>query len=37
MVLFYAVQDSEENDGSPEKPFYMSKDLMDILGEKNKK
>lgn len=35
--LFYAVEDLERNDGSPEKPYYMSKDLMKILGKKNVK
>ena len=25
------------NDGSPEKPYYMSKGLMKILGKKNTK
>jgi choline transporter-like protein 2/4/5 len=29
------LQDSEINDGSKEKPFYMSKKLMKILGKKN--
>ena len=31
----FAVQDIEVNDGSLEKPFYMSKDLMKILGKNN--
>ena len=35
-LLFIAVQDTEQNDGSPEKPYYMSQDLMEILGKKNK-
>jgi len=30
------LEDSEKNDGSPEKPFFMSKRLMKILGKKNK-
>jgi len=30
------LQDLEENNGSIEKPYYMSKDLMNILGKKNK-
>ncbi|KAG5894971.1 hypothetical protein JTB14_009705 [Gonioctena quinquepunctata] len=30
------LEDSERNDGSSEKPFYMSKNLMKILGKKNK-
>ncbi|XP_069120221.1 choline transporter-like protein 2 isoform X5 [Argopecten irradians] len=29
------LEDLERNDGSVEKPFYMSKDLMKILGKKN--
>ncbi|XP_021362366.1 choline transporter-like protein 2 isoform X2 [Mizuhopecten yessoensis] len=29
------LEDLERNDGSVEKPFYMSKDLMNILGKKN--
>jgi len=31
------LQDIEVNDGSKEKPYYMSKRLMKILGKKNKK
>lgn len=34
--VYVSVQDSEENDGSPDKPYYMSRDLMEILGKKNK-
>lgn len=34
---FVAVEDCERNDGSPDKPYYMSKDLMKIFGKKNKK
>lgn len=30
------LEDIERNDGSPEKPFYMSKQLMKILGKRNK-
>ncbi|XP_053945220.1 choline transporter-like 2 [Anastrepha ludens] len=30
------LEDCERNDGSPEKPFYMSKQLMRILGKRNK-
>jgi choline transporter-like protein 2/4/5 len=30
------VEDLERNDGSPEKPYYMSKELMEILGKKNR-
>ncbi|XP_017039014.1 choline transporter-like 2 [Drosophila ficusphila] len=29
------LEDCERNDGSPEKPFFMSKQLMKILGKKN--
>ena len=31
-----AVEDLERHDGSAEKPYYMSKELMKILGTKNK-
>ncbi|CAH1100837.1 unnamed protein product [Psylliodes chrysocephalus] len=30
------LEDCERNDGSPEKPYYMSKNLMNIFGKKNK-
>ncbi|KAF5306741.1 hypothetical protein FQA39_LY01499 [Lamprigera yunnana] len=30
------LEDYERNDGSAEKPYYMSKNLMKILGKKNK-
>lgn len=30
------LEDCERNDGSPEKPYFMSKDLMKILDKKNK-
>ncbi|SPP80594.1 CTL-like protein 2 [Drosophila guanche] len=30
------LEDCERNDGTPEKPFFMSKQLMKILGKKNK-
>jgi len=30
------VEDCERNDGSEEKPYYMPKELMSILGKKNK-
>lgn len=33
---FFSVEDVERNDGSPEKPYFMSKNLMKILGKKNK-
>ncbi len=34
--LFFTVEDLERNDGSAEKPYYMSSGLMSILGKKNK-
>ena len=30
------LEDIEQNDGTPEKPYYMSKSLMKILGKRNK-
>jgi choline transporter-like protein 2/4/5 len=33
----FLVEDLERNDGSQDKPYYMGKDLMNILGKKNKK
>ena len=33
----FTVEDCERHDGSQEKPYYMSKKLMKILGKKNKK
>lgn len=30
------LEDIERNDGTPEKPYYMSKHLMKILGKRNK-
>lgn len=35
-VGFFLVEDCERNDGSAEKPYFMSKNLMKILGKKNK-
>ena len=35
-IFCHAVQDCELNDGSPDKPYFMSKELMSILGKKNK-
>jgi len=29
------LEDLERNDGSAEKPYYMSKELKEILGKKN--
>ena len=37
MIFIFTVEDLERHDGSPEKPYYMSKDLMNIVGKKNKK
>lgn len=31
-----SVEDCERNDGTPEKPYFMSKQLMKILGKRNK-
>lgn len=31
------LEDCERNDGSPEKPYFMSKNLMKILGKRNRK
>lgn len=31
------LEDLEKNDGSPDKPYYMSKSLMNVMGKKNKK
>ena len=31
-----SVEDLEMNDGSTEKPYFMSKGMMKILGKKNK-
>lgn len=36
-IFLSFLEDSERNDGSPEKPYYMSKSLKKILGKKNKK
>ena len=30
------VEDLERNDGSADRPYYMSKSLLKILGKKNK-
>lgn len=38
MCVFFvqiSVEDCERNDGSEEKPYFMSKQLMKILGKKN--
>lgn len=33
----FAVEDIERHDGSTQKPYYMSKELMKILGKKNER
>lgn len=35
-IFLSFLEDSERNDGSPEKPYYMSKSLKKIVGKKNK-
>ncbi|KAK6028771.1 hypothetical protein OSTOST_05141 [Ostertagia ostertagi] len=37
IILVLIVEDSEQNDGSVEKPYYMSKNLQRILDIKNEK
>lgn len=34
--IIVLVEDCERNDGSSNKPYFMSKNLMGILGKKNK-
>lgn len=34
-LFFCFLEDSERNDGSKEKPYFMSKDLMKILNKSN--
>lgn len=34
-IYFVAVEDSERNDGSADRPYFMSRKLMNILGTKN--
>jgi len=36
-IFLCFLEDLERNDGSPEKPYYMGKGLMKVLGKKNKK
>lgn len=36
-IFLSFLEDSERNDGSPEKPYYMNKSLRKILGKKNKR
>jgi len=36
-VFLCFLEDLDRNDGSPEKPYFMSKDLMSLMGKKNKK
>lgn len=35
-IFLCFLEDLETNDGSPEKPYYMNKELLNILGKKNK-
>lgn len=35
LLILVSVEDSERNDGSAERPFYMSRRLMNILGTRN--
>ncbi|CAL8107889.1 unnamed protein product [Calicophoron daubneyi] len=34
-IFLCFLEDLERNDGSPEHPYYMNKELMEILGKKN--
>ncbi|XP_075239028.1 choline transporter-like protein 2 isoform X1 [Convolutriloba macropyga] len=34
-IFFCVLEDLERHDGSPEKPYFMSKDLQSLLGKKN--
>ncbi len=34
--MIVSVEDLEKHDGSPEKPYFMSKELMKLLGKENK-
>lgn len=36
-VMLCFLEDLERNDGSEEKPYYMSKDMMKIIGKKNRR
>lgn len=36
LLLFLSVEDIERNDGSPEKPYYMSDSLKKILDKQNR-
>lgn len=35
IFFLFPVEDSERNDGSEQRPYFMSKQLMKILGRKN--
>lgn len=35
--FLFPVEDTERNDGSNDRPYYMNKELMKILGKKNNK
>jgi len=36
-IFLCFLEDLERNDGTPEKPYFMDKSLMKLLGKKNKK
>ena len=36
-IFMCFLEDLDRNDGSPEKPYFMDKSLMKLLGKKNKK
>ncbi|KAI8912479.1 plasma-membrane choline transporter-domain-containing protein [Gorgonomyces haynaldii] len=35
-IFLSVLQDLEENDGSPEKPYFMTEEIKKVLGKKNK-
>jgi len=37
MIMSLAVEDLDRNDGSVEKPYFMNKELLKILGKRNEK
>lgn len=37
LIYLFLVEDCERNDGSSQKPYYMSKNLMKIFGKRNKR
>ena len=36
-IFMCFLEDLERNDGTPQKPYFMSKSLMKLLGKKNRK